>query len=328
MMAETRRADAAAIRKAAGLIRSGELVAFGTETVYGLGGNAVDSLAVARIFATKGRPAFNPLICHLPDTASAFALGKATVLAEALADRFWPGPMTLVLDKARDCPVSDLATSGLASIALRVPSTDTARALLNEASVPVAAPSANRSGRISPTLAAHVEEELGGSDHLALILDTGPAEHGIESTVIDARGNAPAILRPGCITGEMVRDASGMDPHTPASGGSKPEPGKPSSPGQLEGHYAPATPMRLGQRGAGKDEVWIGFGPGSAPDCRKTYNLSAAGDLVEAAANLFALMRKADAAGAASIAIAPIPQEGLGIAINDRLSRAAGDPCR
>ena len=317
-MTETRVADAEAIAMAAEAVRSGRLVAFGTETVYGLGGDATNAEAVARIFDTKGRPAFNPLISHLPDAASALKLGKATPLARTLAGRFWPGPMTLVLDKAAGCPVADLATSGLASIALRVPAAETARAFLKAAGGPVAAPSANRSGRISPTRASHVEDELGGAEHLALILDTGPAENGLESTVVDARGEVPAILRPGGITNEMVRDATGLDPDT--DGG---QTGQPVSPGLMESHYAPATPLLLEQGRAGKDDVWIGFGGGPAPACREAFNLSPGGDLVEAAANLYAVMRQADAIGAAAIAVAPITRNGLGLAINDRLSRAA-----
>ena len=327
-MVATRKADSAAISEAAGLIRAGGLVAFGTETVYGLGGDATNGEAVARIFAAKGRPAFNPLICHLPDAESALRLGKPTRLAEDLAQSFWPGPVTLVLDRADSCPVDELATSGLASIALRVPAAAPARELLTEASVPVAAPSANRSGRISPTRAGHVEEELGGSEHLALILDCGPSEGGLESTVIDARGEAPAVLRPGTVTAAMIRDEAGVEATVPGPGtageGGGGDPEMPVSPGQLESHYAPATPLLLDRNEAGKDGVWIGFGPAPASPCRKAFNLSARGDLIEAAANLYAVMREADAVGAVSISVAPIPHEGLGAAINDRLARAAG----
>ena len=328
-MARTRSAGPAAVAEAAELIRSGRLVAFGTETVYGLGGDATNAGAVAGIFAAKGRPASNPLICHLPDTAAAFALGRPTAMAEALAGAFWPGPMTLVLERAADCPVSELATCGLSSIALRVPAAEPARALLAEAAVPVAAPSANRSGRISPTSAGDVEQELGASGHLALILDTGPAENGLESTVIDARGPAPAILRPGSVTADMVGDAAGADPvdHAATAGNAaagNATAGQPPSPGMLESHYAPATPLRPDREDADGDGVWIGFGPGPAPACRQAFNLSPGGDLAEAAANLYSLMRRADALDASSISVAPIPREGLGVAINDRLARAAG----
>ena len=322
-MAETRSADTAAIAEAAGLIRSGRLVAFGTETVYGLGGDATNGEAVADIFAAKGRPAFNPLICHLPDAAAAFALGRATAMAESLAGTLWPGPMTLVLERTADCPVNELATCGLSSIALRVPAAEAAQALLAEAAVPVAAPSANRSGRISPTSAADVEEELGKSDHLALILDTGPAENGLESTVIDARGEVPTILRPGSVTEGMIRDATGTGPVSAATMDGDAETERPPSPGLLESHYAPTTPLRPNRNDADKDGVWIGFGSGPAPTCREAFNLSPGGDLTEAAANLYSLMRRADALKASSISVAPIPREGLGIAINDRLARAA-----
>ena len=322
-MTETREADAAAVAAAAELIRSGKLVAFGTETVYGLGGDATNSGAVARIFDVKGRPAFNPLISHLPGAAAAFALGKATKLAELLAARFWPGPMTLVLDRVVGCPVSDLATGGLDSIALRVPAAVAARELLREADVPVAAPSANRSGRVSPTLARHVEEELGKSGQLALILDTGPAGTGLESTVIDARREVPVILRPGGVTREMVLDATGADPVTPGPDGGPREPARPRSPGRLESHYAPDTPLLTDRPDAGGDGVWVGFGPGRPPASRMAFNLSPGGDLAEAAARLYAVLRDADAVGAPLIAVAPIPREGLGVAINDRLTRAA-----
>ena len=311
---------------AAELIRSGKLVAFGTETVYGLGGDATDDAAVARIFAAKGRPAFNPLICHLPDIDSAFALGDGNDLAVSLAGNFWPGPMTLVLGKADGCPVGDLATSGLASIALRVPAAETARLFLQEAAVPVAAPSANRSGRISPTLAEHVEDELGGIDDLALILDTGPAETGLESTVIDARGQVPVILRPGGITQEMIRGATGVDPIDGGSNRKEGSHAKPLSPGRMASHYAPSTPLRVDRKEADGDEVWIGFGPDPAPASMASFNLSVSGDIVEAAANLYAVMRQADAVGASAISVASIPRKGLGIAINDRLTRAATAP--
>lgn len=314
-MAELKKATATAIAEAAAQIRAGRLVAFGTETVYGLGGNATDDTAVARIFAAKGRPAFNPLISHLPDAEAAFRLGRATALAEQLAQAFWPGPMTLVLDQIPDCPVSPLATSGLDSIALRVPAAATARRFLRAANVPVAAPSANRSGRISPTRADHVMDELGEAEDLALILDGGAAEAGLESTVIDARGVVPVILRPGSITAAMIKQATAITPARPGQ--------TILSPGQLESHYAPATPLHLNQQEAGAQVAWIGFGPGEPPRCQCAFNLSPSANLIEAAANLYHLLREADASGAAAIAVAPIPADGIGAAINDRLTRAA-----
>ena len=318
-MTETRHPDQAAITEAASLIRDGRLVAFGTETVYGLGGNALDGQAVARIFAAKSRPGFNPLISHVADSKTVFETGKETPLARILADHFWPGPMTLVLDQQPDCPISTLATSGLDSVALRVPANTHARAFLAEAGVPVAAPSANRSGRISPTRAGHVLEELGGNADLAMILDCGAAEGGLESTVIDARGAVPVILRPGSITDTMIEDATGIIPGNPSVKDSHGI----ISPGQMESHYAPATPLMLNQNDAGEDTVWIGFGDADAPLCRHAFNLSPRGDLIEAAASLYDLLRQADRIGAVAIAVAPVPHGGIGTAINDRLNRAA-----
>ncbi|XDZ64789.1 L-threonylcarbamoyladenylate synthase [Alphaproteobacteria bacterium LSUCC0684] len=316
-MAEIVRAGPENLGKAAAYLRSGQLVAFGTETVYGLGGNATDGEAVARIFKAKGRPAFNPLISHLPDVEAAFGLGRPTPLAETLAAAFWPGPMTLVLDQREGCPVSPLATSGLDSIALRVPGAAQARAFLHEAAMPVAAPSANRSGRISPTRALHVADELGDAPELALILDTGPCIEGLESTVIDARGNAPVILRPGSVTAEMIKEVTGLEIHAPGE--------DILSPGQLASHYAPRTPVALNQPEPKETDAWIGFGEHHAGRARAMFSFSETGDLIEAAARLYDILRQADAAGAERIAIAPIPQGGIGTAINDRLARAAAD---
>lgn len=296
-------------------IHSGKLVAFGTETVYGLGGNAVDGEAVARIFRAKGRPSFNPLISHVPQADIAFGLGKPTPLAQMLAAAFWPGPMTLVLEQRENCPISSLATSGLDSIALRVPGSELARAFLQEVSLPVAAPSANRSGRISPTRADHVQDELGAEADIAMILDMGPCVEGLESTVIDARGQKPVILRPGSVTAEMIRDLTGVQLEKAGH--------DIVSPGQLASHYAPRTPVALNQSTPKENDAWIGFGDAPQGKAHAVFSFSEKGDLIEAAASLYDTLRQADAAGAKRIAIAPIPAEGIGTAINDRLSRAA-----
>jgi len=317
VMAETVNAEPARFSEAAAHIRSGKLVAFGTETVYGLGGNAVDGEAVARIFRAKGRPSFNPLISHVPEAEIAFSLGVPTGLAETLASAFWPGPMTLVLGQRDNCPVSSLATSGLDSIALRVPGSALAGAFLREVALPVAAPSANRSGRISPTRADHVQEELGDIADLALILDTGACVEGLESTVIDARGQKPVILRPGSVTAEMIRDVTGTDLENAGD--------DVLSPGQLTSHYAPRTPLVLNQHAPQESDAWIGFGSTEHIRAHAAFTFSEHGDLIEAAACLYDILRQADAAGAERIAIAPIPSGGIGTAINDRLSRAAAD---
>jgi len=317
VMAETVNAEPARFSEAAGYIRSGKLVAFGTETVYGLGGNAVDGEAVARIFRAKGRPSFNPLISHVPEAEIAFSLGVPTALAETLASAFWPGPMTLVLGQRDNCPISSLATCGLDSIALRVPGSPLARAFLREVALPVAAPSANRSGRISPTRADHVEEELGNIADLALILDTGACVEGLESTVIDARGQKPVILRPGSVTAEMIRDVTGTDLEKAGD--------DVLSPGQLTSHYAPRTPLVLNQHAPQESDAWIGFGSTEHIRAHAVFSFSEQGDLIEAAARLYDILRQADAAGAERIAIAPVPSGGIGTAIIDRLSRAAAD---
>ncbi|MCE2517140.1 MAG: threonylcarbamoyl-AMP synthase [Alphaproteobacteria bacterium] len=306
----------AQITAAADAIRQGQLVAFGTETVYGLGGDATNPDAVARIYAAKGRPAFNPLISHIETTSRAFDFGLPTLIGQQLADAFWPGPMTLILNRImapnHGPAVCDLATAGLDSIALRVPAKAQARQFLAECGCPVAAPSANRSGRISPTRATHVMEELGGARELAMILDMGPAEDGVESTVIDARGEVPLVLRPGSITPNMIEMATGFAPQAPGQGI--------ISPGQMESHYAPSKPVALNITTPQASDVMIGFGP-----INGDVNLSPAADLVEAAANLYHMMRQADMMAGKRIAIAPVPEDGLGIAINDRLRRAAAD---
>ena len=284
--------------------------------MYGLGADACNGRAVASIFAAKGRPRFNPLIVHVPDTDSAARLGRLTDAGRQLAAAFWPGPLTLVMDKQPGCPVADLATAGLDTIALRVPAHAIAQALLHAADRPIAAPSANRSGHVSPTLAEHVAADLGA--HVAIILDGGPARIGLESTVVDVTGAEPVLLRLGGLARESIEGVLGR-PVALARG----EPGKPASPGMLARHYAPAARLRLDAREAHAGEALLAFGPAVPQHGGVTINLSASGDLVEAAANLFSAMRALDAAGARSIAVMAIPRSGLGEAINDRLQRAA-----
>ncbi|MCL7463824.1 L-threonylcarbamoyladenylate synthase [Phaeovulum sp. NW3] len=311
---ETLCPDAAGLARAAALLRTGALVAFPTETVYGLGGDARSDLAVARIFEAKGRPRFNPLIVHLPDLAAARAIARFDDHALRLAAAFWPGPLTLVLPLRPDAGISELVTAGLDTVAIRVPAHPVAQALLRAFGGPLAAPSANPSGRVSPTCAAHVIEGLGG--RIAAVVDGGACGVGVESTILAL--NPPTLLRPGGLPAEALEQALGQPL---ATGG---DAARPSAPGQLESHYAPGATVQLAMTQASADAVWIGFGP----DCAGAdLNLSATGDLVEAAANLFAMLRNADriakATGKARIALAPVPDHGLGRAINDRLRRAA-----
>jgi L-threonylcarbamoyladenylate synthase len=290
----------AAIAEAARLIGIGLPVAVPTETVYGLAADAGNGEAVARIYEVKGRPIFNPLIVHVKDIAQARALGRFDEQAEAYAERYWPGPLTLVVPLRDDAPVAGLVSAGLATIALRLPAHPAMRALLEAVGRPLAAPSANASGRISPTCAAHVLAGLGG--RVPLIVDGGRTEHGLESTIVALTGGPPRLLRPGPINlGLEIEQAAGIE-----------------SPGQLASHYAPAKPLRLDAADARRGEWLIGFGA-VAGDA----TLSATGDLIEAAANLFERLHQADAAAAPCIAVAPIPDAGLGAAINDRLRRAA-----
>jgi L-threonylcarbamoyladenylate synthase len=300
------------VAQVADLLRKGGLVAFPTETVYGLGGDARSDLAVARIFAAKGRPRFNPLIVHLPDVAAARGLALFDTRADALAAAFWPGPLTLVLPLRAGSGLSDLVTAGLPTVALRIPAHPVARALLQVFGGPLAAPSANPSGRISPTRAAHVMEGLGG--RIDAVIDGGTCAVGVESTIVGLEG-AARLLRPGGVPTEALETALGL-PLLP------PEAGQITAPGQLAAHYAPGAPVRLDAVAARPNEVWIGFGPQSAG---AALTLSEAGDLVEAAANLFHSLREADrlAGPGGAIAVAPIPETGLGRAINDRLRRAA-----
>ncbi|XSG81056.1 MAG: L-threonylcarbamoyladenylate synthase [Methyloligella sp. ZOD6] len=304
--------------RAALALAAGELVAFPTETVYGLGANALDSAAVARIFAAKSRPRFNPLIVHVHDFGVATEYAEFSSLAEELAQAFWPGPLTLVLPRLENCALSPLVSAGLDTVALRSPAHKVARHLLETAQLPIAAPSANRSGRISPTSAADVKAELG--DVPAMILDGGRCPIGLESTVIRIAEEGPQILRSGALPREAVEDVLGRKMTTPGDGG-----GAPLSPGQLASHYAPDAAMRLNATDPRPGEALLAFGP-DAPDFDgPTVNLSESGDLQEAAANFFSAMRALDETGAKTIAVMPIPREGLGEAINDRLSRAAAE---
>lgn len=313
--APIRAATPDALEDAANLIKQGELVGIPTETVYGLAADATNARAVARIFEAKGRPRFNPLISHVSSLAAAQALGTFSPVAERLARAFWPGPLTLVVPRTAECPVCDLASAGLTTIALRVPSHPVAAALLVAAGVPLAAPSANRSGHVSATSAAHVAADLGG--RLAMILDAGPARLGVESTVLAVRGDDVTLLRPGAIPTAAIEALLG---HPVARDGAPAK--KPLSPGQLDSHYAPEAPLRLNATEVRAGEALLAFG--KPLGCEgETLNLSPGGDLVEAAANLFAYLRRLDAATRTGIAVMPIPSIGLGEAINDRLQRAA-----
>jgi L-threonylcarbamoyladenylate synthase len=307
------------LRAAAALLRAGELVAFPTETVYGLGADARNDRAVAAIFAAKGRPAFNPLIVHVADLAAAEALADFDPAARALAAAFWPGPLTLVLPRRPDADLAERATAGLPTVALRAPAHPLARRLLDAFGGPLAAPSANPSGRVSPTTRAHVVEGLGG--RIAAVLDGGACAVGLESTILGFEAGAPVLLRPGGLPAETIEAALGRPLLRRAGAAAGPV----TAPGQLASHYAPVAALRLDATGPGPDEAWLGFGP--VETLRPGLNLSPSGDLAEAAANLFAHLRAIDAiaasAGLARIAVAPIPETGLGVAINDRLRRAA-----
>lgn len=305
-----------AIGAAGRCLLAGGLVAFPTETVYGLGADATQGLAVARLYEAKGRPAFNPLIAHVDGLEAARQIAIFSPLAEKLATAFWPGPLTLVLSRKPDCPVSDLALAGLDTIAVRVPAHPVARALLAGFGKPIVAPSANRSGHVSPTTAAHVLADL--ADRIDIIIDGGDCAVGIESTIVDCSGPHPTLLRPGGLPREAVERVLGQSLASAQTDNDTPL--APSAPGMLESHYAPRAAVRLNATDAGRDEVLLAFGPhGPATP----FNLSPRGDLVEAAANLFSQLRAIDRAGARAIAIMPIPHEGLGEAINDRLRRAA-----
>ncbi len=302
-------ADEAGIAAAAQILAAGDLVAIPTETVYGLAGDARSDTAVARIFEAKGRPSFNPLIVHVCDAAMARQYGVWSDTAQRLADAFWPGPLTLVLPLRADAGLSALVTAGQDSVALRVPAHPVARALLRAFGGPLAAPSANPSGHISPTRPKHVEDGLGG--RIAAILDGGACGVGVESTILGLFGK-PALLRPGGLPAEAVEAILDAPLARPAEGGAI------TAPGQLRSHYAPKATLRLNAQTARPGETLLGFGPTSGA----ALNLSPSGDLTEAAANLFAHLHRLDRT-AAAIAVAPIPERGLGRAINDRLRRAA-----
>lgn len=311
------------LKEAARALKAGRLVALPTETVYGLGADATNDGAVARIFEAKGRPHFNPLIVHVKDRVAAEEHALFDARAKKLADAFWPGALTLVLPRRNDCKLSLLVSAGLPTVALRVPAHPLAQKLLAEADCPIAAPSANRSGKLSPTLASHVAASLADASALvAGVLDGGPCTVGLESTVIGLPEGGPAtLLRPGGIAradiekvlGEKLAEAEAAEGKAGRS-----------SPGQLASHYAPNAPLRLNAQDVTEAETLIAFGPTPLEGAAHTFNLSESGDLTEAAANLFRLLQEADeAAKGAPIAVMPIPGEGLGEAINDRLRRAA-----
>ena len=315
----------ASIRRARDILADGGLVAFPTETVYGLGANACDGVAVAGIFVAKDRPNFNPLISHIANTNAAFQLGVETDFATVLANCFWPGPITLVLDRANNCPAAMLTTAGLNKIALRVPAHKHAQKLLSICDMPIAAPSANPSGCISPSTAHHVYAGLAGK--IDLILDGGPCENGLESTIIDCSREIPILLRPGGISRDAIEtalhsaglhcrlsDTDALSDHD-----------QPIAPGQLQSHYAPDASVRLNATSQQDDEELIGFGPVHGAG-QLSLSLSSSGNMQEAAANLFFMLHQANGVTKGTkrrIAIAPIPKEGVGEAINDRLQRAA-----
>lgn len=302
------------LRAAAGLLRAGELVAFPTETVYGLGADARSETAVAGIYAAKGRPGFNPLIVHVTGPEAAATVAVLDGAARALAERFWPGPLTLVLPRRATSGLAERVTAGLPTVAVRVPAHPLARDLLAAFGGPLAAPSANPSGRVSATTAAHVLEGLRG--RIGAVLDGGACPVGVESTIVGLGEGRPRLLRPGGLDTEAIESVLG-EPLAPPEGGI-------TAPGQLASHYAPAVAVRLDAAAPRPGELWLGFGPGADA---AGLNLSPAGDLREAAANLFAFLRALDARaaaeGAGGIAVAPIPHDGLGRALNDRLTRAA-----
>jgi L-threonylcarbamoyladenylate synthase len=334
-------ASTESIAAAADLLAEGGLVAFPTETVYGLGGDATRERTVARIFAAKGRPRFNPLIVHLAPGWPAEEIAIMDERAKHLAAKFWPGALTFVLTRAPGCPVSLLASAGLDTVALRMPAHPIAQALLKKVHLPIAAPSANPSGRLSPTEAAHVVELLG--DNVDLILDGGQCPGGLESTVIDLSVPKARILRPGLVTAEAIEAELGEtvlryagDGDTGSGAGASSEKlsvtnsssdilsdDEIKSPGMLASHYAPKKPLRLNADVAQPGEAFLAFGPNPPRSILASLNLSPRGDLAEAAANLFAYLHRLDASQAHTIAVMPIPEEGLGAAINDRLKRAA-----
>jgi L-threonylcarbamoyladenylate synthase len=302
------------IDAAAEALAKGEIVAFPTETVYGLGANALNAAAVAKVFAAKDRPRFNPLIVHVLGGEEAESCAVINDTARKLMRAFWPGPLSLVLPRKSGCAIADLVSAGLDTIALRAPSHPVARALLEATKLPIAAPSANRSGRVSPTTAAHVEAELGRLP--AMILDGGPCTLGLESTVLGVDGDEVSLLRLGALPRQEIETVLGRKLAAREAGSHV------TSPGQLATHYAPVTPLRLDAGKPRRGEAFLAFGPNAPSFAGPTINLSRRGDLVEAAANFFAALRTLDEAGVETIAVMPIPDRGLGEAINDRLKRA------
>lgn len=305
--------DEAGIARASALIRQGELVAIPTETVYGLAGDATNDRAVARIYETKARPKFNPLIVHVLDREAAATHAIFGEAADRLAAQFWPGPLTLVLQRRPDCKISRLASAGLETIAIRAPAHPVARAVLRKSGLPLAAPSANPAGRLSPTEAAHVAAMLG--DRVAMILDGGPCRYGIESTVVDVSSDNPALLRAGAIAADEIESCLGRRLAAPGSGPAR-------SPGMQLRHYAPHIPIRIDADRVASTEALLAFGPDPLAGAAETLNLSASGDTTEAAANLFAMLHRLDDPRFTAIAVMPIPERGLGVAIRDRLRRA------
>ncbi len=312
-MARIEEPNEESIVAAAAIWRRGGLVAFPTETVYGLGADATSDAAVAAIFAAKQRPSFNPLIAHVLDARAAQAQVEWNDRAEQLAKAFWPGALSLVLKRRADCKLSLLASAGLDTAAIRVPAHPVAQALLRAVQLPIAAPSANKSGAISPTTAQHVAQSLG--DMVELIIDGGPCLVGLESTVVDLSGNTAKLLRPGGIARERIEALIGKL--------AAPSGDVLHSPGMMESHYAPSLPLRLNATSASNIEGLLAFGANVPSGAALTYNLSASSNLTEAAANLFAMLRALDRKDLDAIAVMPIPMEGLGEAINDRLKRAA-----
>jgi L-threonylcarbamoyladenylate synthase len=315
-------ASGAAVAAAARSLREGGLVAFPTETVYGLGADASNAAAIARLYQAKGRPAFNPLIAHVGDLAAARRIGRFDAQAIALAEAFWPGPLTLVLPKTSDCNVADLATAGLDTIAIRVPAHPVAREILRAFGGPVVAPSANLSGHVSPTTAAHVQSDLAG--RIDLIVDGGPVAVGVESTIVGCFDEA-VLLRPGGLPRCGIERVLGRKLAQPP-GDADSDSGRPLAPGMLASHYAPRTLVRLDACNVEPGEALLAFGPvavSGVDAATSVMNLSARGDLDEAAANLFGYLRALDVHGTHTIAVMPVPHHGLGEAINDRLRRAA-----
>lgn len=310
------KAEKASIEAAAACLRAGGLAAFPTETVYGLGADAGNGEAVARLYAAKGRPAFNPLIAHVADLAAARRIAIFDADAEKLAQAFWPGPLTLVLPKRPDAGISDLALAGLETVAIRVPDHPVAQALLKAFDGPVVAPSANRSGHVSPTDAAHVMADLRG--RIDMVIDGGPSAVGVESSIVSCLG-APTLLRPGGLAREDIERVLG---HALETAATPTDDEAPLAPGMLASHYAPRAGVRLDAAAPREGEALLAFG--AAPQFSgTTFNLSPRGDLIEAAANLFSHLRALDASGAKTIAVMSVPRHGLGEAINDRLARAA-----